>query len=583
MRKPILLIIVFFSCGINLYSQSNGFLAAYDSMHQRASINYAFGEWKGIDWTAVNNLIRPRVISADLTQDTNAFYLALREYVAELPDGHVSVRGAGWDDHKSFVRYRQIGGSYGFALASLDDGRIVVRLVNPDSPAAQAGMKFGAVILEVNDRSAREVIDTVSTLWSEMNPATREFKKLNQYRFIGRAPVGKLMKVKFMNRDAANPVTAVLTAVDDNYKTFDQTTMIPMERVPDPGPYVFYKLIEEGNYGYLKITMEGSDSASIANIYCDFRDAIMAFNNAGVRGMVLDMRVNTGGADMLSAALTGFFRTDTILYEYWTFYNPGINRFDLYPYPVEHFSGKTLGSYINPDYPVGALFVESQDVCFSKPVMVLVSPRNISSGEGIPMMLQRMPGNKVIGFNGTNGSFGLIEWWSVHYLFRPPNDLYFRFPVGQSVDKDFKVQLDSDSTMTGGVYPDIRVPLNDDIIDQLYLDSVDVELKYAIRELDATTGIIDQKTGGPGLVLESVFPNPVRSSAVINYHLAEAMMVRLAILDNKGRIVKTLLDGRQDSGSHSIVWSTQGAAPGIYFYRLESGKGCVTRKCILIE
>ena len=107
-------------------------------MQQRVRVWYAFGDWKAVDWNTVNNRIRPKIVHSASVHDTNEFYLAMKEYVASIPDGHVTLRGDGWNDHKAFARYQQIGGSYGFALIGLDDGRVVARLVNPVSPAAIA-------------------------------------------------------------------------------------------------------------------------------------------------------------------------------------------------------------------------------------------------------------------------------------------------------------------------------------------------------------------------------------------------------------------------------------------------------------
>ncbi|MEI7980679.1 MAG: S41 family peptidase [Bacteroidota bacterium] len=319
MRKLLLLSLFIISGLPALFSQSGGFIATYDSMHQRFRVFYAFGEWKGVDWNALDNLIRPEIINAAAASDTNAFYLALRNYVASVPDGHLSVRGLGWEDHKAFARYQQIGGSYGFALIALDDDRLVTRLVNPGSPAANAGMQFGAEILQINDSPVLEVVDTVSILWAEANPATRECRRLHQFRFIGRAPVGTPMKISFRNRGAIDPVTAIMAAVDDNYATFDQTSMSPL----DPGPAVSHSILQPGGYGYIKLTGEAGDSTALAGIYIAFRDALTVFKNDGVPGLILDLRVNAGGEDRLSAALSGFFTTDTTLYEYQSFYNPG--------------------------------------------------------------------------------------------------------------------------------------------------------------------------------------------------------------------------------------------------------------------
>jgi len=73
----------------------------------------------------------------------------------------------------------------------------------------------------------------------------------------------------------------------------------------------------------------------------------------------------------------------------------------------------------------------------------------------------------------------------VHYFFPPPGDLKVTYPYGQSVDMNLRVQVDSDSAMNGGVTPDIRVPLNDTVMDPLYIDSVDVELQYAVKTLSS--------------------------------------------------------------------------------------------------
>ena len=580
MRKIIVLIILLL-CGKEiLYSQGSSFVARYDSMHQRVSVWYAFGERKAIDWNALNNHIRPKIVNAGSANDTNEFYLALKEYVAAIPDGHISIRGTGWDDHKAYARYQQIGGSYGFALTGLDDGRVVARLVNPGSPSALAGMLFGAEILEVNDKLVNAVLDSISVFWAEANPATLESKRLNQFRFIGRAPIGKSLKVKFLNRGAANPLTAILTAVDDNYATFDQTSLLPVDPTV---PVVSYSILQPGGYGYLKLTQEPGDSAAMAQVYTSFRQAITSFITAGSRGMILDMRVNAGGEDLLSAALSGFFTTDTTLYEYTSYYNQLSGLFELWPLPLPHFNPQTLGTCINPKYPVGAQYTEPQGTFFSKPVMILVGPRCISSGEGIPMAVQRLPKNKVVSFYGSNGSFGMIQSWSKHYLYLPPNDLYFRYPVGRSLDKNMKIQLDSDSTMHGGVRPDIRVPVNDTVIYQLYVDSIDVELKYAIGKLNSILGINESGNGNNRNVLEQAFPNPTHSMTTIRYHLAESSPVSLSVYNSYGKLLTILVDGYLKAGDYLVYWPAGNYDPGVYFFRIQAAGFTMTRKCVVIQ
>jgi len=557
-------------------AQTNGFIHAYDSMHQVFSVYYPMGNHKAIDWNALNLAIRPKIENAGASGDTLAFYTALQEYATSIHDGHVNIRH-GWADIRAAAIYRQIGGSYGFVVTGLDDGRIVSRLIDPGSPADLAGMKFGAEIIEVNDSPVHQVLDTISVLWAELIPATLEAKKLNQYRFIGRAPIGHSMKVKFLNRGAPDPTTVTLMAVDDNYSTYNQTSIMPFF---DPDSNVTSQILEPSGYGYIKLTSLYGDSAQVVALYTGFRDAIRLFIENDVPGLVLDIRSNYGGFDALAAALAGFFYNEKAFYEYQTWFNPESDAIEIVPIPIEHFNPNTLQFYINSDYPNGALYTEPQGVYFNRPVIVMVGPRNISSGEGVPLMLKKLPDCKVVSFYGSNASFALVD--RQHYLFQPPDELYLRYPYGVSWDENHTIQNDSDSTMTGGVRPDIRVPVNDSVIDELYLSKTDVELNWAIRELRNVLGMEEPPKVGNSLIIEPVYPNPVLSTVAISYSLEESADVSVSIFDVYGKLLKMLADEVQDAGFHTAAWNTEGTPPGIYFCLIRVGKSKSTQKFIVL-
>lgn len=556
---------------ISAFPQTQGFVARYDLVHANFSATYPFGRWKAVNWSAINSRIRPKIEAAEAANDTVAFLIAMREYAVSVPDGHISIR-RGMEDHAAVARYRQIGGSYGFTLIRLDDGRYVTRLVDPGSPAALAGMKFGAEILEVNGHPVTQVLDTISVIWGEVIPATLEARGLHQCRFIGRAPVGRMMEVRYRNRGASEQATCQLVAVDDHYSSYDQTSLSPFE----PGPVVSWETIGEKGYGYLKLTTEGAeDDAGVLKIYSDFKAAIVALNALNVPGLVLDMRANTGGMDDLSAAISGFFYSDTVLYEYQTFFNLNTGTIDLMTYRLRHIDPATVSYKENPDYPPGALFIEPQGIRFSNPVIVMVGPRAISSGEGIPMALQKLPQGKVVSFYGSNASFGMVE-----FTLPVLEDLVLRYPYGQSLDKDFRIQLDSDSTLTGGVMPDIRVPLNDQVIDQLFIDSVDVELNYAMLQLDQILTHAEAESGGSGLTLSANYPNPFRGTTTFTYELSAAGPVTLTISDLTGRLVRKLVDCPQQPGRYQVIWDAGDVEPGMYIFRLISGGESREGKCL---
>jgi len=116
----------------------------------------------------------------------------------------------------------------------------------------------------------------------------------------------------------------------------------------------------------------------------------------------------------------------------------------------------------------------------------------------------------------------------------------------------------------------------------LYIDSVDVELKYAIGQLNSMLGIEDGHAGSKELILEQNQPNPAISSTMISYRLQQADFVTLIVYDLCGKRIKTLVEASQKAGSYAVTWQTENISPGIYFYRIQTGKAAITRKCIVL-
>ncbi len=86
--------------------------------------------------------------------------------------------------------------------------------------------------------------------------------------------------------------------------------------------------------------------------------------------------------------------------------------------------------------------------------------------------------------------------------------------------------------------------------------------------------------------LEGNFPNPWKGSTQIPFTLASPGHATLRIFDIRGRLVKTLFDGKPGIGRYTPVWdgrtdAGKSAASGSYFYRLEIGDVVQTRRMIL--
>ena len=81
--------------------------------------------------------------------------------------------------------------------------------------------------------------------------------------------------------------------------------------------------------------------------------------------------------------------------------------------------------------------------------------------------------------------------------------------------------------------------------------------------------------------LDQNYPNPFNPTTTITYSLRQSDATTLKIYDVLGREVATLVDGFVSSGHHSVSFTGEQFASGVYFYRIISGSFVETKKMIL--
>ncbi|RMH64429.1 MAG: tandem-95 repeat protein, partial [Calditrichaeota bacterium] len=87
-----------------------------------------------------------------------------------------------------------------------------------------------------------------------------------------------------------------------------------------------------------------------------------------------------------------------------------------------------------------------------------------------------------------------------------------------------------------------------------------------------------------GFYLYPNFPNPFNPTTTIQYDLQESVRVRLTLYDTRGRVIRRLVDARQNRGRHRVRVYGSNLAAGVYIYRLTTGQGHVfTRKMLLLK
>jgi hypothetical protein len=84
------------------------------------------------------------------------------------------------------------------------------------------------------------------------------------------------------------------------------------------------------------------------------------------------------------------------------------------------------------------------------------------------------------------------------------------------------------------------------------------------------------------------FPNPFRDRTTVAFTTTQLQHVQLSVFNVAGRLVRTLVRGDVDPGSHRIVWDGRSdaglrAANGVYFVDLQTREGNAQHKLVLLK
>jgi carboxyl-terminal processing protease len=444
-----------------------GWVEAFDSMHEKMAEEYAFTPWRQVDWNLMKQTFRPLIEEAWEARDPRTYYIGLRKYLFSIPDGHTAlITGAGFQDDGMGLFKEAVGGGFGMTVARLDDGRVIANWVDAAGPAGRSGMEAGAELLVWDGKPIMSALEGTSTLWSVVPQATLAGRDYERTRFLVRAPLGAEKTVTYQNPGGV-PLTVKLTAVDDGMETLQRTDAYGSGFSGIPAEEFIEARRLQDDIGYIRIWGEADKPGQIPTLDT-FTRIIEELEADHVTGLILDLRGNVGGSDAMAAAILGSFYPEKTFYEYTSWYNRGTGEFDII-----HIDDDTGEISRN----VG-LYIEPAAVRYSGDVIALVNHGCISSGEGIAMGIRNLERGEVVGFRGTNGSFGMVAGPVIEM----PGGFLVMYPIGRSLDEQGRIQVDSDGS-EGGVVPTILIPMTYE--NALASGSgIDVELQYALNILN---------------------------------------------------------------------------------------------------
>lgn len=83
--------------------------------------------------------------------------------------------------------------------------------------------------------------------------------------------------------------------------------------------------------------------------------------------------------------------------------------------------------------------------------------------------------------------------------------------------------------------------------------------------------------------LSQNYPNPFNPSTSISFELPEAGLIQLKVYNLLGQEVANLVDGKMNSGTHTVNFDASQLSSGVYIYRLVAGNQSITKKMMLIK
>ena len=89
--------------------------------------------------------------------------------------------------------------------------------------------------------------------------------------------------------------------------------------------------------------------------------------------------------------------------------------------------------------------------------------------------------------------------------------------------------------------------------------------------------VINEESGT--VALSEVYPNPTSGNTTVDFSLLNNENVKVLVLDASGRIVKTVLEGAQTAGDHSVSFEADFAS-GVYYVNIVTEGTTVTKKFI---
>jgi C-terminal processing protease CtpA/Prc len=498
---------------------------AFQSLIKKAENEYAFTEYKDMDWQALEDEFMPRFEQADEDEDADAYLFALRDFAASIPDGHISF-GSNSNNVLQLDEFEHTVGGLGMSLLELDDGRIITTFILDGSPADDEGIELGAEVIAIDDVPIQEAIENTQPYSAPFSLESVE--RLEQLRYVIRFPVDIEVSVTYQNPDTTRERTATMTTVQET-ESFNEAS--PFGNREATAPPVSYRFLDNG-YGYVQVNSFAGNEPLMVETWEYFMYLVNATQAPGV---IVDLRTNGGGFSFIGRRMAGYFFNEEINAGYDDTYNSEIDEF-----------------FYDPQRPNLILPPENPFLIYNGPVTVLIGPGCASACEFFAYYLSLENRSTFVGEHGTMGLGG------GYYLTYLPEGVAFALPTNRPLDADGNIIIEGQ-----GIQPDVEVPIDEETA----FSTSDVVLDAAVVYLDEENAPDYTVTDGGTVELGDEVTGEIEEGERIQYTLEleegeafsiflegedEGMDTVLRIYDTNGNLILENDDAASDSLSSAI-------------------------------
>ena len=503
------LVVTVFASGYKKVPYLKDFEEAYAVLKE----HYVLTEEKGIDWDALYAKYKPLFKEIDKNQDYVENYKVWQQFTGEFYDGHV---GYSMDSGTKLIKAltEAYGNDYGLSIIRLSSGEYAAVNVEgydnsysinstdhddfgffsvkddykPDSAEASrltlknAGIKNGTIITKWNGKSVDEYFSDINYYMMQYPVRENEEFYLPIYAAgIGRNMKygdtyiqGKKVKDKSGNEISENP-SVDITFIADN--GVEQTVTAPNLGVYAPRMYDTIHKIDEGvnitNLNWEEVNedtymirisqmiydMETYDGADYTEMTAELREKILALKEAGVKNIIIDLRMNGGGSPYFVEGIACLFAP---VGEHITYYSAVINE-DTATYERGEDGKYKMG--IPSSY-------QGEDLWHDGKIILLVNAETVSAGDDMTYMMGDFPNVTVMGFTRSNSSCQAVtevgmEAGSVSFSAVP------------TLLPDGEIAIDTYTDHIGRTPFDERIPMDQEAISAIFDRGEDYILKYA--------------------------------------------------------------------------------------------------------